>query len=82
MSNSASTPPLPWAPPVSVISDDPIEHQHRRQRQLGIAGSEQLTATAGEEIFVAEIGSAALTFPSEILEPARGTPARLSTPAS
>ena len=33
---------------------DPVEHQHRRQRQLRVAGAEQFAAAAGEEILVAE----------------------------
>ena len=36
---------------------DPVEHQHRRQRQLRIAGSEQLAATAGDEILITETGT-------------------------
>ena len=31
---------------------DAVEHQHRRQRQLGVAGAEQLAAAAGQEVFV------------------------------
>ena len=31
-----------------------VEHQHRRQRQLGIAGPEQFAAAAGQQILVAE----------------------------
>ena len=34
-----------------------VEHQHRRQRQLGVSGPEQFAATAGEEIFVSELGA-------------------------
>ena len=30
---------------------DPIEHQHRRQRQLGIAGSEHAAVTTLQQIF-------------------------------
>ena len=33
---------------------DAVEHQHRRQRQLGVAGAEQLAAAAGQQIFVVE----------------------------
>src|SRR6202034_2534581 len=33
---------------------DPVEHQHRRQRQLRVPRSEQLSATAGEQILVTE----------------------------
>ena len=36
---------------------DPVEHQHGRQRQLGVAGSEQLAAAAGDETFVIETGT-------------------------
>ena len=31
---------------------DAVEHQHRRQRQLRIAGAEQLAAAAGQQILV------------------------------
>src|SRR5690606_30791411 len=31
---------------------DAMDHQHRRQRKLRIAGSEQLAATAGKDFFV------------------------------
>src|SRR5579875_3851982 len=31
---------------------DAVEHQHRRQRQLGIAGPEQFAATAGKQVLV------------------------------
>ena len=31
---------------------DAVEHQHRRQRQLGIAGAEHLAAAAGQQILV------------------------------
>src|SRR5271154_7385616 len=33
---------------------DPIEHQHRRQGQLRVARSEQFSATAGDEVLIAE----------------------------
>src|SRR6202035_1157008 len=36
---------------------DPVEHQHRRQRQLRVARSEQLAATAGDKILVTETGT-------------------------
>ena len=35
---------------------DSVEHQHRRQRKLGIARPEQLAAAAGEQILVVEAG--------------------------
>ena len=33
---------------------DAVEHQHGRQRQLGIAGAEQFAAAAGQQVLVAE----------------------------
>src|SRR6185437_6754496 len=33
---------------------DPVEHQHRRQRQLGVAGAEHFPAPAGEQFLVFE----------------------------
>ncbi len=33
---------------------DAVEHQHRRQRQLGVAGAEKFPAAAGQQIFVFE----------------------------
>src|SRR5579863_5920643 len=33
---------------------NPVEHQHRRQRQLGVSGPEQLAARAGEQILIFE----------------------------
>jgi hypothetical protein len=33
---------------------DAIEHQHRRQRQLRVAGAKKLAAAAGQQIFVFE----------------------------
>ena len=50
--SSATIWPLPCAPPVSVMLANALEHQHRRQRQLGIARAEQLAAPAGEQILV------------------------------
>ena len=35
-----------------VDAGDAVEHQHGRERQLGIAGAEKLAASAGEELFV------------------------------
>ena len=32
--------------------DDAVEHQHRRQRQLGVAGTEQLAVPTGQQILV------------------------------
>ena len=37
---------------VGVDLGDAIEHQHGRQRQLGIAGTEQLAAPAGEQLVI------------------------------
>ena len=54
-SSSATIWPLPCAPPVSVIVRDAVEHQHRRQRQLRVAGAEQLAAPAGQQILVVEL---------------------------
>src|SRR5262245_36424300 len=34
---------------------DAVEHQHRRQRQLGVARAEQLPASTGEKVFVVEL---------------------------
>src|SRR5258705_74552 len=44
-------PDLAFAEQASEITDmaDPIEHQQRRQRQLGVSRAEQLTARAGEK---------------------------------
>src|SRR3984957_2203032 len=36
---------------------DPVDHQHRRQRQLRVARSEQLAATAGDKILIIETGT-------------------------
>jgi hypothetical protein len=33
---------------------DAVEHQHRRQRQLRIAGAEELLAPAGQQILIAK----------------------------
>ena len=35
--------------------DDAVEHQHRRQRQLGVALAEQLAAAAGQKVFIREL---------------------------
>ena len=36
---------------------DAVEHQHRRQRQLGVSRAEQLSAAAGQKVFVGELGA-------------------------
>ena len=46
--------PLPCSPPVSEMCGDAVEHQHRRQRQLGVARAEQLAAPAGQQLLVNE----------------------------
>ncbi len=46
--------PLPCAPPLSLISAMRSNIKHRRQRQLRVAGAEQLATAAGEQIFVLE----------------------------
>src|SRR5262245_48672753 len=48
-------------PPPAVLAAlfldlaDAVEHQHRRQRQLGVARAEQLAASAGEKVLVLEL---------------------------
>jgi hypothetical protein len=44
----------------AVLADggNPVEHQHGWQRQLGIAGAEKLTATAGQKLIPGEAGAA------------------------
>src|SRR5262245_62072100 len=48
-------------PPPAVLAAlfldlaDAVEHQHRRQRQLGIARAEQLAASTGEKLLVVEL---------------------------
>ena len=41
----------------AILADvgDAVEHQHRRQRQLGIACSEQFAAAAGQQILKGEL---------------------------
>ena len=51
-SSSARTWPRPNAPPLSSICGDAVEHQHRRKRQLGIAGAEELAPAAGQQCIV------------------------------
>ena len=53
-SSSARTSPLPCSPPVLGDLGDPVEHQHRRQRQLRVALAEQFAAPAGEQVLVVE----------------------------
>ena len=31
---------------------DPVEHQHRRERQLSVSDTEQFAAAAGQQVFV------------------------------
>src|SRR5271157_4891466 len=43
----------------AVLADlhDAVEHQHRRQRQLRIAGTEKLAAATSQKIFISETGA-------------------------
>ena len=34
---------------------DAVEHQHRRQRQLGVTGTEQFAPAASQEILIGEM---------------------------
>ena len=53
---------------------DALEHEHRRQGQLGVAGAEQLAAAAGQQIlvFVARSGARPLPSLSRILSSVPG----------
>jgi hypothetical protein len=54
MSNSATTSPLPASPAILGDGGDAVEHQHGRQRQLGIAGPKQLAPGAGQQALKVE----------------------------
>src|SRR5690606_35249574 len=51
-------PDLPLAVGTTILGNAryPIEHQHRRQRQLRVARAEQLAAGTGQQVLVAETG--------------------------
>ena len=38
-----------------VHMGDAVEHEHRRQRQLGVAGAEQFAPPAGEQVLIVEL---------------------------
>src|SRR5690606_1455426 len=44
--------PLAMCPAFFGNGGDPVKHQHRRKRKLGIARSEQFSAPAGDQIVV------------------------------
>jgi hypothetical protein len=49
-SSSATTSPLPYLPPLSSDPDDTVEHQHGRQRELRVAGAEQVALGALDQV--------------------------------
>ena len=55
MSNSA-TMALAMLTAITRNIGDPIHHQHGRFGQLGIAGAEQFTARAFQQVFAVETG--------------------------
>ena len=74
MSSSATISPLPALPPFSRDRGDAIEHQHRRQRQLRIAGAEQFSPGAGQKACHVETGFAGRVTGVHVFGPFAGAP--------